>query len=143
MRQLRSVVLGVFAAFLIAGAAHAQKMEFTATLSGASEVPPTNSPGTGSATATLDPASKMLTWNVAYSGLSGPPTAAHIHGPAAPGKNAGVVIPFTGSLDSPIKGSKTLTAAQITDLEAGKDYVNIHTAAHKGGEIRGQLMKAP
>jgi CHRD domain len=50
-----------------------------------------------------------------------------------------VVIPFT-VMASPIKGSKVLTAAQEADLEAGKYYVNIHTAANKGGEIRGQLM---
>jgi hypothetical protein len=69
--------------------------------------------------------------------------AAHIHGPADPGKNAGVVVPLTGSLKSPIKGSKVLTSAEVADLEAGKYYVNIHTAANKGGEIRGQLMPAP
>jgi hypothetical protein len=83
-----------------------------------------------------------LTWTVDYSGLSGPATAAHIHGPADPGANAGIVIPFTGNLASPIKGSATLTDAQMAQLEAGKWYVNIHTEANKPGEIRGQLVRA-
>jgi CHRD domain len=143
MRHLRSVILGAVALFAVSAAAHAETMAFKATLNGASEVPPTTSAGTGTATATLDTATKMLSWDVTYSGLSGPARAAHIHGPAAPGTNAGVVVPFKGSLASPIRGSKALTAAQMADLEAGKYYVNIHTAANKGGEIRGQLTPAP
>ena len=100
------------------------------------------SSGKGTATATLDTATKTLAWDVEYSGLSGPATAAHIHGPADPGKDAGVVVPFTGSLASPIKGSAILTDAQISQLESGKWYINIHTAANKAGEIRGQLVRA-
>ncbi len=88
-------------------------------------------------------ATKTLTWTVTYSGLSGPVTAGHVHGPAAPGANAGVLVPFSGDLASPIKGSATLTDAQISDLEAGKLYVNLHTADNKPGEIRGQLMRTP
>jgi hypothetical protein len=51
-----------------------------------------------------------------------------------------VALPFAGSLDSPIKGTATLTAAQSADLLAGKWYVNLHTAANGGGEIRGQAL---
>jgi hypothetical protein len=75
-----------------------------------------------------------------YSGISGPATGAHIHGPAEPGKNAGVVVPFAAAA-SPIKGSKVLTEAQAKDLMAGKYYVNIHTAANQDGEIRGNITK--
>ena len=76
-----------------------------------------------------------------YSGLSGAATAAHFHGPAAAGANAGPIVPISGSLASPITGNATLTDAQATDLAAGKLYFNIHTDANKGGEIRGQMMK--
>ncbi|TIW91192.1 CHRD domain-containing protein, partial [Mesorhizobium sp.] len=78
---------------------------------------------------------------VKYSGLSGPAVAAHIHGPADMGANADPVIPLK-KLKSPIKGSATLTDAQAADLEAGKYYVNVHTAKNKDGEIRGQIEKA-
>ena len=143
MPQFKLLVPSLLAIFLVAGAAHGATKTFKATLDGASEVPPTTSAGTGTATATLDTATRRLIWDVTYSGLTGPAMAAHIHGPANPGQNAPVVIPFTGSLTSPIKGSKVLTAAQAGALEAGKYYVNIHTAKYKGGEIRGQLTPAP
>jgi CHRD domain len=142
MRHLRLLVLGLFALCLVSGAARAETKIFKATLNSASEVPPTTSAGTGAATATLDTATNKLSWEVTYAGLSGPALAAHIHGPAGPGQNAGVAVPFKVTA-SPIKGSKILTAAQVADLEAGKAYVNIHTAANKGGEIRGQLQPAP
>ena len=110
-------------------------------LTGAQEVPAVATGGTGTADTTFDKSTNVLTWTVTYSGLSGPVTAGHIHGPAAPGANAGVVIPFTGDLSSPIRGKATLTAAQVADLTAGRYYVNLHTAKNPGGEIRGQLTK--
>ena len=143
MRHLPTMTLGVLAVCVIAGLARADQVKFKADLSAANESPAVTSAGKGSATASLDTATKTLTWTVEYSGLSGPATAAHIHGPAAVGANAGVLIPFTGDLASPIKGSATLTDAQVSDLEAGKMYVNVHTAANKAGEIRGQLERAP
>jgi hypothetical protein len=143
MRQALWLAPTVIVAFLLSGAARADQINFKADLSGASEVPPVTSAGKGTATASLDTATKTLNWTVTYSGLSGPATAGHIHGPAAPGANAGVLVPFTGGLVNPIKGSATLTDAQISDLEAGRTYVNLHTADNKGGEIRGQLVRAP
>ena len=112
---------------------------FTAKLSGASEVPAVTSGGMGMAEATLNKDTNVLKWKVTYSGLTGPAVAGHFHGPAAAGSNAGVVVPFT-SVASPIEGQATLTPAQVSDLMAGKWYANVHTAANKGGEIRGQLM---
>ncbi|MGA9007371.1 MAG: CHRD domain-containing protein, partial [Xanthobacteraceae bacterium] len=88
---------------------------------------------------------KELTWSGTFSGLTGPATAAHFHGPAEPGKNAGVAIWISEkgkTLDSPLKGSATLTDAQASDLQAGLMYANVHTAANPGGELRGQLVKA-
>jgi hypothetical protein len=113
---------------------------FHGTLSGGSEVPPVAGSASGTATVTLDTATKMVTYNVTYSGLSGPAAAAHIHCGAAAGANAGVAVAFPKA-DSPISGSATMTDAQIADLEAGKCYVNVHTAANKGGEARAQLTK--
>ena len=141
MRQAPWLVVTIIGAFLLSGAARAQQINFKADLSTASEVPPVTGPGTGSATASLDSATNTLTWTVTYSGLSGDVTAAHIHGPAAAGANAGVLVPFKPPLTSPIKQSAPLTDAQISDLEAGRTYINLHTANNKGGEIRGQLMR--
>ena len=112
----------------------------TASLSGASEVPPTGGSGSGTLQATLDNQTRVLTWSFTFSGLSGPPTAAHFHGPAMPGENAGVAIPIAVGLKSPDSGLVTLTTAQVEDLLAGKWYLNVHTAANPNGEIRGQVM---
>ncbi len=140
---LRSAVAGVMAAsFLaVAPAAFAQAVMYKADLKAASEVPATDSKGTGTLQATYDPASKKLTYTVNYKDLTGPATAAHFHGPADAKTNAGVLVPVTGALTSPIKGEATLTDAQAKDLADGKMYFNVHTAANKGGEIRGQVMK--
>jgi hypothetical protein len=139
MRRARWLSFGFLTMFLVWCAAQAEQVKFEADLAPASGVA---SSGKGTAMASLDTTTKTLTWTVDYSGLSGPATAAHIHGPADPGANAGIVVPFTGNLASPIKGSATLTDAQIAQLEAGKWYVNIHTEANKPGEIRGQLVRA-
>jgi len=122
----------------ISAPAFADKMK--ATLNGASEVPANTTAGSGTADIDFDPASKKLTWKLNYSGLTGPATAAHFHGPAEPGKNAGVAVPIAPAT-SPTEGSATLTDAQAADLVAGKYYVNVHTAANPGGEIRGQVTK--
>lgn len=143
MRNAWLLVPGILAMLFICGVARADQINFKADLSGASEVPPVTTSGKGSATAALDTGTKTLTWTVDYSGLTGPATAAHIHGPAAAGTNAGVLVPLGTNLANPIKGSATLTDAQVSDLEAGRTYVNLHTADNKGGEIRGQLQRSP
>lgn len=110
-----------------------------ASLAGSSEVPPTSSAGTGTLEASYNQETHVLNYSVNYSGMSGPVKAGHFHGPAAPGANAGVVVPFVGAMESPIKGTAVLTPSQSADLLAGKWYVNLHTAANPGGEIRGQV----
>jgi hypothetical protein len=135
--MLATLALGATISF--AGPAFADKMK--ATLDGKSEVPPTTTSGKGTADIDYDGATKKLSWKVNYSGLSGPATAAHFHGPAEAGKNAGVAVPISNPASSPVEGSATLTDAQAADLMAGKYYVNIHTAANPGGEIRGQVTK--
>jgi CHRD domain len=109
----------------------------SAALSGATQVPPNSTTGSGAASIKLD--GDVLSWVVTYSGLTGPVTGAHFHGPAPANANAGVIVPFAGSLGSPIQGSQKLTAAQIAGLRGGLWYVNLHTAAFPGGEIRGQV----
>ena len=124
---------------------YAATMTFKADLKGSSEVPPNQTTGSGTVTMTFDPATKMLSWTGSYSGMTGPVTAAHIHGPAEPGKNAGVVLWLStkgAPFPSPFMGSATLTDAQVSDLMAGQYYVNVHTKANPGGEIRGQLEKS-
>jgi CHRD domain len=118
---------------------------FKADLKGASEVPPNTTAGTGSVTASYDPATKTLTWSGSFSGLTGSATVAHFHGPAEVGKNAAPAIWISEKgtpLASPFKGSAVLTDAQAADLMTGLWYVNVHTAANPGGELRGQVVKA-
>ena len=123
----------------VTGPAFADK--YKAALDGKQEVPATASAGTGTADIDYDPASKKLSWKLTYTGLSGPATAAHFHGPAEVGKNAGVEVAIPGATSSPAEGSATLTEAQAADLTGGKLYINVHTAANPGGEIRGQVTK--
>src|SRR5262249_51789672 len=99
-----------------------------ATLSAGAEVPPNDSKGAGSVDVTYDDATKKLTWKGNVTGLPGPATMAHFHGPAEPGKNASVVIPISGAEKGAFEGSATLTEAQAADLLAGRWYVNVHTA---------------
>ena len=122
------------------GLASAETVYFKASLDAAHEVPANTTTGTGDALVTLDTATKTIKYTVTYIGLTGPAGAGHIPGPALPGANAGVVVPFKDAA-SPVTGSATLTDAQMADLMAGKYYVNFHTAANKGGEIRGQFVK--
>ncbi|MDQ3271826.1 MAG: CHRD domain-containing protein [Pseudomonadota bacterium] len=110
-------------------------------LRGTSEVPPNNSPGMGMVEATFNKDTRVLSWKVSYSGLTGPASAAHFHGPAAANANAGVVMPWPSAANG-ATGSATVAPAQVGDLLAGFWYANVHTAAFPGGEIRGQMMLA-
>src|ERR1700742_4155345 len=139
MTKTMFATLALATTVVFAGPAFAEK--FKATLDGKSENPPTTSTGTGTADIDYDAATKKLSWKLTYSGLTGPATAAHFHGPAEAGKDAGVEVAIPGATSSPAEGSATLTDAQAADLEAGKYYVNVHTAANPKGEIRGQVMK--
>jgi hypothetical protein len=135
-----AAVIAFAGALALATPSMAAMMNFKASLSGKSEVPPNTAAGTGTVTATYDTATKKFTWKGSYSGLTGPATAAHFHGPAAAGKNAGVLVPISPNGPS-FEGSATLNDAQAKALMDGDIYVNIHTAANKAGEIRGQLTK--
>jgi hypothetical protein len=118
----------------------AETITFKTELKGSNEVPPNDSKGTGTVTATLDTATKELSWKGGVTGLSANITAAHFHGPAEPGKNAGVMVPIANPGPA-FEGKTTLTDAQVSALTSGQLYANVHTSAHPAGEIRGQMTK--
>ena len=124
---------------LAAAGTRAETVKFHATMEASQEVPPKSTAGKGSVDASLDTTSKALTYTLEYSDLTGPATAAHFHGPADTGANAGVLVPIAPPLASPIKGTVTLTDDQVAALRGGKVYANVHTTANPGGELRGQL----
>ena len=134
------VQVGSIGALAVAPA-WAETLNYKADLRGDTEVPPTDSKAVGHVTANYDTDSKKLSWHVGYTDLSGPATMAHFHGPARTGKNAPVMVPVSGAMGSPIDGSATLTDDQAKALANGDMYFNIHTDAHKAGEIRGQVEK--
>ena len=140
---IRSGLAGLMAVSMLAfaPAAFAEMVMYKADLKSSAEVPPVDGKASGALTATYDTATKKLTYTATYKDLTGPATAAHFHGPADAKTNAGVVVPVKEMTASPLKGEATLTDAQAADLQGGKWYFNVHTAANKGGEIRGQVMK--
>ena len=126
---------------LLAGTASAASVKYHAALTPGAEVPPTKSTGSGEANITLDTATHEITWDVTFKGFTSAVTAAHIHGPAEAGKNAGVLIPLGNNPTSPIHGTKQLTQEQERQLAEGMYYVNVHTKNNPSGAIRGQLTK--
>src|SRR5947209_7455835 len=165
--------LCVAASFIWASAAIAQTTVYNATLTGPNESPPNASTGTGTATVTIDTSANTMLVSVAFSGLSAPTTASHIH--------AATASPFTGTagvatqtpfftgfpigvtsgsysslfdlLTASTYNSSYVTAnggtaagaeaALLTALNGGRAYLNIHTSAFPGGEIRGFLVAVP
>ena len=113
---------------------------FSTQMTGLNQVPPVATPATGRVDAVLDKNTRLLRWKLSFTGLSGPAIAGHFHGPAVIGANAGIALTFKGPLKSPMQGRATLTPAQAADLLTGKWYASIHTEAHPGGEIRGQMI---
>jgi hypothetical protein len=117
----------------------AEMVKMKADLKASEEVPPTNSPGTGTADVTLDTDTNKVSWKVTFQGLTGDPTAAHFHGPAKMGENAGPVVDISGNLN---EGSADVTPEQVQMIRDGNSYINIHTAQAPDGEIRGQVVPA-
>ena len=106
------------------------------TLTGDQEVPPVKSAGTGTGKITVG-ADKSVQGSVTTKGIAG--TAAHIH-EAPAGKSGPVVIPLEKNGDTyTVPANAKLTDAQFSSFKAGNLYVNVHSAAHPDGEIRGQL----
>lgn len=146
-RTRAALALPLIALLVLAGCSNkpqeAVPTRMGATLSGDNEIPAVTGPATGQVEATWAPASQTLSWKITHSGLSGAPTGGHFHGPAPQNETGPVALPITGSLASPIEGTAQLNAEQAAELTTGRWYVNLHTAANPGGEIRGQLMVSP
>lgn len=134
VRKLLPLGAVVLLAFSTAAAAK------NVTLSGsfAGENGATNQPA-GKVDATLDTNTHKLTYTIDYSGLSGPVTVAHFHGPAKPGVAAGVLTPIPGPYKSGMSKTVTIDAATQTAMLDGMTYVNLHTKAHPKGEARAQM----
>jgi CHRD domain len=112
---------------------------YKATINGPSEVPANASAATGTATLVFNTTTKIFTVTVNFTGIAA--TNGHIH-KGAVGVSGGVIFPFTLPITSPVTyTSAALDATQEADLVGGLYYVNLHTAAFPGGEIRGQLIK--
>ncbi len=144
---MRLVPLAVAAAagLALTGAAQADIITYEFMMDGLQEVPPVATPGWGECTVQLDTLSGAVTVNGTFNNLIGNVTAAHIHGAAAPGVNAGVIVGLTpvGGTSGTISGNGVLTAQQIQDMINGLTYVNVHSVFRPGGEIRGQVVPAP
>ena len=155
-------IAALAASLLAASAAHSQTEPFSASLSGAQEVPPINTSGTAAFQMTIQPGT--ITFSLTFSDLSSPLAVAHLH--FAPSKVAGGVMIFLcgggGQPACPAATSGTITgtitAANVTGptaqgispgdldsaLEAVRDglsYANMHTTNFGGGEIRGQVRR--
>ena len=153
MNNIRMLSVALASSFLLlANSAGAAIIPLQATLDGAQANAGlgTGSLATGSATMTFDDVTNLFNWNISWNtddllDGTGSETVMHFHGPAPAGVNAGVQVNFGGisGTSSPSIGSATITTAQATDLLAGLWYINIHTTAWPGGEIRGQVEVVP
>lgn len=137
------IVLTLGVVLALAAPAGAANLNVTTTMDGpsANAGAGTGSAGTGTLVGTFNTVSKVLTWNITWSGLTGTPTLMHFHGPAATNQNA-VVQENVGVAGPPVVGTATLDASQEADLIAGLWYLNLHTTTSPGGEIRGQVSTA-
>jgi hypothetical protein len=138
---VRTVIMASALSF-VSIATQAATVALRADLKASTEVPPKDSVGKGTLTATLDTDTNELKYHIEFSGLTGPVVAAHFHGPAAEGVNAKPQVPIkTSPISSPIDGSATIAPEQVKDLLDGKWYFNLHATANPGGEIRGQVLR--
>jgi CHRD domain len=142
-RRLSLAVLAVAALAVVGGCTTLKResrlVALTTQLRAANEVPPNASPASGSVDAVFNQDTGQFRWKANFTGLTGPATAAHFHGPAPIGVNGPVALPWTAPIRSPLEGSATLTPAQAADLMAGRWYANVHTAGNPSGEVRGQM----
>ena len=145
MKRL-AVFAGVLSALFLSMSAGATSFVVPVTLDGAQEGVVT--PGTGSGTVTIDDVASTIAVNISYSGLLGPTNNAHIHCCSSPPTPAPVIIPFVppfvlGATSGTFVNTFTINATQLAQVMSGGAYINIHTTAFPGGEIRGQIAAVP
>lgn len=136
-KQSLWIILATVAALLPGCADMGMSGGTRVTLSGSQENPPVTTAASGSGTITVG-ADKSVSGSVTTTGVAA--TAAHIHTGAA-GKNGPVIVPLTKTGDNvwSVAAGAKFTDAQYESYKAGDLYVNVHSAANKGGEVRGQL----
>ncbi len=156
MKKLLSTAFAAIALAALPLAANAITVQFNANLGGANEVPPNAATGTGIASLLYDDQDTLLTTDDTYDfllgalALTGVATAFHIHAPAPASANGPVVVNLNSSLFTSLNVGGNLVvlgndiaapnASFLSNLSAGLAYVNVHTSAFPGGEIRGQLL---
>lgn len=136
----------IFGVLCLAATIARAETSFTATLSGAQEVPPNGSAAKGFGIVTLNDAETEIRFSLTFSGLGSNQTASHIHGAAAIGVNAPILfnIGSTGATSGTFTAlTQAVTPAQVASLKAGLFYFNVHSNNLPGGEIRGQILPAP
>ena len=140
---MKSLLARISVLVSFSGLAAAQTLTFHVCPSGSQETPPVVTSGTSTATVVLDTATGDVTVSGTYQNLTSNQSVLHIHGPAAIGSPGGIVLGLSGSggTSGTISGSGVLTPAQVTDMLNGLHYINIHSANHPGGELRGQIVQ--
>lgn len=153
--RLRQPLLAAVLGLAVASSALAQTT-YSTVMTGGNEVPPVVTTGTGTGTVVLNAAQTEISISCAFQNLIGVYSLSHIHGPAAPGVNAGVRWGFIGvpagwvfsnaNHDGVLTNflvSSGITATDVANLNNGLMYFNIHSDFRPGGELRGQLGLAP
>ena len=128
---------------VVLGAASTTIYSFSQTYSGLNEAPPNSSTATGTVMGTYNSSTNRIFYTVNFSGLSANASGAHFHGPAAPGSNAPVLVPFNGfpaATSGTYSGSAVLTDLWETQFLSNLWYANIHSSVFPGGEIRTQII---
>ena len=141
---MRAILIGVLMTWAIAAPvpATSEVLRFRAVLTGAGESPAAPTRGAGLAEVTLDTESRLLSWKVTYSGLSGPVIGAHFKAPPEPGSAGGATMTFVAPVASPLVSSIRLNDIQVGDLRAGLWSIALLTARNPRGEIGGALERA-
>lgn len=141
MKRFSWALCAVVALAVVPAMSSAQTLRYygyVANLEAIQEVPPNASPAMGTGIFVIDTVADTISFRIEFGGLTAAETGAHFHGPAGPGVNAGVVFPLP--VGNPKIGVWNYPAALEPDILGGRIYVNIHTAANPGGEIRGQVV---